>query len=128
MTTPRAPDAACWHHPQHSPLTAGIVTADVVGVWLGGSEPSYGVSRYLRRITEFLGALPALWHSVTERTTNGEFLFIHWTGRAIGIDGPVEFHGVDRLRVRDGLVQEVRVSYDLPPVTAVNGTPERLIA
>lgn len=41
-----------------------------------------------------------------EHATNGEFVFLRWSGRGTGPDGAFRAIGVNRVRLRDDLVAE----------------------
>jgi hypothetical protein len=58
---------------------------------------------------------PDLRLEVPEHTmsANGEFGFSRWVMHATGANGPFELDGMDRTRVRDGLVCENYVFFDL---------------
>jgi len=59
-----------------------------------------------------LDRVPDLRLDVAEHARNGDVLFIRWIARGIGAGGPLEFSGIDRIRLRDGLVKEHRIYYD----------------
>jgi len=103
--------AAFWASP-HPQLAGRVVTPDVVGYWPGDAEPVRGVTQYKQRIARVLDQVPDLRLEVAEHATNGEVLFIRWIARGTGSGGPFEFTGVDRIRLRDGLVKENRIFYD----------------
>jgi hypothetical protein len=103
--------AAFWANP-HPDLAAHVVTPDVIGHWPGDAEPVRGVTEYKRRIARILTRVPDLRLTVAEHASNGEFLFIRWIARGTGGGRPFELSGVDRLRLRDGLVRENWVYYD----------------
>ena len=117
--------AALWASP-HPELAARVVTPDVVGHWPGDPEPVQGVTRYKQRLVGLLDQVPDLRFEVAEHASNGEVLFVGWVARGTGADGPFELHGVDRIRLRDGLVKEHRVYYDPALLDqAVKGIPGR---
>jgi hypothetical protein len=103
--------AVFWANP-HPDLAGRVVTPDVVGHWPGDAEPVRGVTAYKRRIARILARVPDLRLTVAEHASNGEFLFIRWIARGTGGGRPFELSGVDRLRLRDGLVRENWVYYD----------------
>lgn len=103
--------AAFWASP-HPELAGRIVTPDVVGYWPGDAEPIHGVTQYKRRIASVLAQVPDLRLEVAEHARNGDILFIRWIARGSGPDGPFDLSGVDRVRLRDGLVTEHRIYYD----------------
>jgi ketosteroid isomerase-like protein len=93
---------------------ASIITDDVVGYWPGGRTVR-GKAEYMRALEELLALLPDLRLEVHEHTmsADGEFGFSRWVMHATGANGPFELVGMDRTRVRDGLVCENYVFFDL---------------
>lgn len=88
-----------------------IITEDVVGYWPGGITVT-GKDEYLATLHQLLGALPDLRLEVPERTMDGEFGFSRWVMHATGANGPFTMVGMDRTRVRDGLVCENYIVFD----------------
>jgi SnoaL-like domain len=84
-----------------------IITDDVVGYW-PGARTVRGKADYVRELEELLALLPDLRLEVPEHTmsADGEFGFSRWVMHATGASGPFELDGMDRTRVRDGLVCE----------------------
>ena len=103
---------AFWTDPDPE-LVQFAVTEDVVGDWPGDREHVRGVEAYTARITQVLARAPDLKLRVAEHAQNGEFVFVRWIAHATGKDGsPVEFTGMDRIRLCDGLVAENIIRYD----------------
>jgi hypothetical protein len=73
-----------------------------------------GRDAYINALEELLTRLPDLCLDVKEHTmsADGEFGFTRWVMRATGASGPFELDGMDRTRVRDGLVCENYVFFD----------------
>ena len=92
---------------------ASIITDDVVGHWPGVSVVR-GRRAYMKALEELLAVLPGLWLDVKEHTTSadGDFGFTRWVMHATGADGAFELDGMERARVRDGLVCETYVFFD----------------
>jgi ketosteroid isomerase-like protein len=90
-----------------------IITDDVVGYWPGGRTVR-GKAEYMQALEELLTLLPDLRLEVAEHTmsSDGEFGFSRWVMHATGANGPFELDGMDRTRVRDGLVCENYVFFD----------------
>jgi ketosteroid isomerase-like protein len=91
-----------------------IITDDVVGYWPGGRTVR-GSEQYMQALEELLTLLPDLRLEVLEHTmsADGQFGFSRWVMHATGANGPFELVGMDRTRVRDGLVCENYVFFDL---------------
>jgi ketosteroid isomerase-like protein len=99
-----------------------IITDDVVGHWPGGRIVR-GRDEYLKALEELLAALPDLSLDVKEQamSEDGEFGFTRWVMHATGANGPFELDGMDRTRVRDGLVCENYVFWDTAQFQALVG-------
>jgi ketosteroid isomerase-like protein len=95
-------------------LIPSIITDDVVGYWPGGRTVR-GKAEYMQALEDLLALLPDLWLDVKEHamSEDSEFGFSRWVMRATGANGPFELAGMDRTRVRDGLVCENYVFFDL---------------
>ncbi len=106
--------AEFWKQPDPK-WVPSIITHDVVGYWPGGRLVR-GKADYVQALEEPFTLLPDLWLDVKEHamTADGEFGFSRWVMPATGAHGPFELVGVDRARVRDGLVCENYVFFDLP--------------
>ena len=102
--------AAFWANPrpEHVPP---LLTEDVVGIW-PGEEPVRGRDAYTQVLTDLLERLPDLRLEVAEHATNGDVTFVRWIMHATGAHGPFELSGVDRIRLRDGLVCENMIRLD----------------
>lgn len=101
--------AAFWSHP-HPDLAVRLVTPDVVAYWPGETEPARGVRSYRARVGRLLERAPDLRLDVVDHANNDDLLFVHWVAR-----GDHEWravHGVDRIRLRDGRIKEIRAYYD----------------
>jgi hypothetical protein len=91
-----------------------IITDDVVGYWPGGRTVR-GKAEYVQALEELLALLPDLRLEVQEHamSDDGQFGFSRWMMHATGSNGPFELVGMDRTRVRDGLICENYVFFDL---------------
>jgi hypothetical protein len=91
-----------------------IITDDVVGYWPGGRTVR-GKAEYMRALEELLGLVPDVRLEVPEHamSADGEFGFSRWVMHGTGSNGPFELVGMDRTRVRDGLVCENYIFFDL---------------
>jgi SnoaL-like domain len=117
--------AALWASP-HPELAGRVVTPDVVGYWAGDARPVRGVTQYKQRIAALLELLPDLRLEVAEHARNGDVVFVAWNARGTGANGPLQLCGVDRIRLRDGLIKEHLVFYDPALLKgAVKGAPDQ---
>jgi hypothetical protein len=114
--------AAFWDKPDPAVVPA-VLGPDVVGRWPGEDEPVRGPDAYTARLARLLELLPDLRLDVAESATNGEFTFIRWVMQATGLHGPFEITGIDRVRVRGGLVVENVITYDTAEFERLSGHP-----
>ena len=91
-----------------------VVTPDVVAGWPRVPGRLRGSGEYARRIVDLLTVVPDLRLELGEHAASGEIVFLRWTARGIGPDGPFEGIGTDRFLLRDGLVAESLIMSDLP--------------
>ncbi|HYJ69355.1 MAG TPA: nuclear transport factor 2 family protein [Nocardioidaceae bacterium] len=102
--------AAFWSHP-HPDLAVRMVTPDVIAYWPGQTEPARGVRSYRARVAQLLERAPNLRLDVVDHAySDDDLLFVHWV--AHGGDERRTVHGVDRIRLRDGRIKEIRAFYD----------------
>jgi hypothetical protein len=109
-----------WSRPDPSLVPASL-TEDVIGHWPGREEPVHGREDYTRCIAELVEELPDVRLEVAEHAQHGEFVFIRWIMCATGEHGPFEFTGIDRIRLRDGLVAENVIVCDTAAFSARSG-------
>lgn len=102
--------AAFWASPSPEAVRPELFTADVTGYW--PDAVLHGVPEYTARLRELLELLPDLRLEVGDHADNGEHIFVRWIMRATGRHGAFEMGGVDRIKVRDGLVAENRIFFD----------------
>lgn len=100
-----------WAAPDPTVVPAAL-TDDVVGYWAGRDEPVRGREDYMACIAALVEGLPGVYVTPAEYAVNGEFTFIRWIMHATGERGQFEFSGIDRVRIRDGLVAENRIVCD----------------
>lgn len=110
--------AAFWKKPNPA-LVARALTSDVVGYWPGAAEPVRGKDAYVQRIADLVAMVPDFSLEVAEHAINGDDVFIRWIARGTADGQALEFSGVDRVRVRDGLVAENRIYCDHPLIHAL---------
>lgn len=91
-----------------------VVTEDIVGRWPRASRPVAGWEDYTQRIVDLLTFIPDFRAELAEHASNGEFVFLRWAATGTGPDGPFSAIGVDRVRVRGGLVAENLIISDHP--------------
>ena len=111
--------AAFWANPTPEAVTPETFTADVVGYW--PDTELHGVEQYTERLKQLLEILPDLRLEVGDHADNGEHIFVRWILRATGRHGAFELGGVDRIKVRDGLVAENRIYFDTKRFEQLSG-------
>jgi hypothetical protein len=99
-----------WADPRPEYVTPDLFVPDVVGHW--PDTTLHGVEDYTGRLKAILTKLPGLRLSVAEWADNGEYVFVRWVMHATGPGGRFEMPGVDRIRVKDGLVAENMILFD----------------
>lgn len=114
--------AAFWNEPR-TELVPAVLAPDVIGRWPGEQEPVRGPGPYTARLARLLELLPDVRLEVAESATDGEFTFVRWIMRATGLRGAFEMTGIDRVRVREGLVVENLIVYDTAQFAALTGHP-----
>ncbi len=102
-----------------------VVTPDVEAVWPRVPGRLRGSGEYAQRIVDLLAVVPDLRLELGEHAANGGFVFLRWTARGTGPDGPFEGIGTDRFRLRDGLVAESLIMSDLGIFGALAQVVER---
>lgn len=100
-------------------LVAAVLTDDVIGHWPWSEEPVRGADAYVQAIADVVRMLPGMHLEVAEHATNGEFTFVRWVLHATGANGPFTLSGIDRIRLRDGLVAENYIRFDTARLRAL---------
>jgi ketosteroid isomerase-like protein len=99
------------------------LTEDVVGHWPGHDEPVRGKDDYTRCIAALVEAFPGMHLEVVEHAQVNDITFVNWVMHATGKSGPFELTGIDRVRVRDGLVAENLIVFDTAAFERRSGRP-----
>ena len=103
--------ARFWANPNPAEVPAAL-TEEVVGYWPGRHAPVYGREAYTKCIADLLALIPDFHGELLEHATANDLYFIRWLAFGTGTDGPFHISGVDRVRVRDGLVAENVILFD----------------
>jgi hypothetical protein len=106
-----------WAKPDSSiiPLIHQLATSDIVGHWPRPIGVVRGSHAYIPVIEAILRTCPTLSLSVVEYVRSVDLHFVHWAATGTGLDGPMKFHGVDRLKTNaDGRVYENYIFCDHP--------------
>jgi hypothetical protein len=107
---------AFWNRVDPKALAAlpAMLTDDIVGHWPRPLGTVRGVAPYVRIIEAIFAICPDFSLAVPEHASSGEFHFVRWVATGTGPDGAFEFHGCDRVRLRDGRVCENYIFSDAP--------------
>jgi hypothetical protein len=109
-----------WAKPDAA-LVPAVLTNDVVGYWPGRAEPARGVVEYTAVIAELIRLLPNVRLEIAEHATNGDVVFVRWIMHATAKHGPMQMTGIDRIRLRDGLVAENLIRFDSEEFRRLSG-------
>lgn len=112
--------ARFWANPDATRV-APVLTQDVVGYWPGRREPARGIAEYTKALADLIALLPGMRLEVAEHATSGDLIFVRWIMRATGTNGPFELTGIDRVRLREGLVAENIIRFDSAEFRALAG-------
>jgi hypothetical protein len=105
--------ARFWDNPAPKvALVPMALTEDIVGYWAGRDEPVHGPEAYTGCIEALTRALPDVRVEVAEHASSDDMVFIRWIMSGTGRHGRFELSGVDRVRLRGGLVAENIVTFD----------------
>jgi hypothetical protein len=113
---------AFWANPDVN-LVGYVLTEDIVGYWSGREEPFRGRADYSGCIGALIEALPGVRVEINEHAESGPYTFIRWTMHATGKKGPFTISGMDRIRLRDGLVDENYIVFDTRAFEQASGIP-----
>lgn len=108
-----------WAKPDAA-LVPAVLTDDIVGYWPGRAAVK-GVAEYTDAIAQLIGLLPDLRLEIAEHAANGDVVFVRWIMRATGRHGPMELTGIDRIRLRGGLVAENIIRFDSAEFERLSG-------
>jgi hypothetical protein len=100
-------------------LISSIVAADGRSYWSGLG--AVAGRDYPERWNALVQSADALEFTVTGHAAEEPYLFISWHVRATVGDESVEYHGIDRCRLRGDLAEEVYVVFDTAPVRELLG-------
>jgi ketosteroid isomerase-like protein len=103
--------AAFWAAPD--PARVGeLAAADIELRYPGQPEPLRGLQAWRERVASIVERLPDVRLTVTAHATAGDVCFVSWRGTATAGGHPIAWEGIDRMRVRNGLVVDSLVAFD----------------
>ncbi|MDO3703287.1 nuclear transport factor 2 family protein [Micromonospora sp. C28SCA-DRY-2] len=109
--------AAAWGDPTPEKIRT-LSDPDIVLTWPGLAEPIRGADAWASRVAGTLQRFPDLRLEVTDHAQRDDLLFISWRARATVAGVAIEWQGIDRMRMRDGVVTESLVAFDTAPLRA----------
>ncbi|HTJ36044.1 MAG TPA: nuclear transport factor 2 family protein [Dactylosporangium sp.] len=103
--------AAFWSAPD--PARVGDLAAPGIELrYPGLPEPLRGLEAWQNRVASIVERFPDVRLTVTGHATAGELCFVSWRGTATSGGHPISWEGIDRMRLRDGLVVDSLVAFD----------------
>ena len=103
--------AAFWNAPD--PARVGGLAADDIELrYPGLPEPVRGVEAWRERVASIVGRFPDVRLTVTAYARVDDLCFVSWRGTATAREHPIAWEGIDRMRLRDGLVVDSLVAFD----------------
>ncbi|MBB4698031.1 nuclear transport factor 2 family protein [Paractinoplanes abujensis] len=103
--------AAFWAAPD--PARVGDLAAtDIELRYPGLPEPLRGVEAWRARVASIVQRFPDVRLTVTAHATADDLCFVSWRGTATAAGNPITWEGIDRMRLRDGLVVDSLVAFD----------------
>ncbi|WP_431679270.1 nuclear transport factor 2 family protein [Kitasatospora sp. KL5] len=106
-----------WDAPDPARL-GGLSAPDIVLRWPGRAEPIRGLESWSQQVAGALARFPDLRLEVVADAGNGSVSFIAWRAGATVEGRPVQWEGVDRMELRDGLVVDSTVVFDTAALRA----------
>ncbi|WP_405012709.1 nuclear transport factor 2 family protein [Kitasatospora sp. NBC_01539] len=103
--------AAFWAAPDPAAID-GLSAPDIVMHWPGRAEPIRGIEQWRAQAAGALDQLPDLRLAVVAHARDGATSFVAWRATATVGGAPLQWEGVDRMTLRDGLVAESTVVFD----------------
>lgn len=103
--------AAFWAAPDPAEIDS-LSGVDIEMKWPGQDQPIRGLEAWRERVTGMLQRFPDLTLTVTSSAGEGDVVFISWRADTT-IDGHARsWEGIDRMRMRDGVVADSLVVFD----------------
>ena len=103
--------AAFWEAPDPARVDE-LAAPDIELRFPGLPEPLHGVEAWRERVASMVERFPDLRLTVTAHAAAGDLCFVSWHGTATASGRPVMWDGIDRMRLRDGLVVDSLVAFD----------------
>ena len=103
--------AEFWSAPDPARL-GQLAAADIELRYPGLPEPLRGLEAWREQVASIVRRLPDVRLAVTAYAKNGDLCFVSWRGNATAGGRPITWEGIDRMRLRDGLVVDSMVAFD----------------
>ncbi len=91
----------------------------IVIEWPGAGEPIVGADAWGARVARMLERFPDLRLEVTEHAERDDTSFISWRAHATVRGTAVQWQGIDRMHLRNGVVTRSLVVFDTAPMAAL---------
>jgi SnoaL-like protein len=109
--------AAAWDSPTPDKVRS-LTDPDIVLTYPGLPEPIRGVDAWAARVAGMLERFPDLRLEITDHAQRDDMVFISWRGHATVGGVSIEWEGIDRMRMRNGVVVKSLVAFDTAPLRA----------
>ncbi len=91
-----------------------IVSPTATAHWSGiGTFPG---SDYVERMTQTMALTPDIENEVTGYAINDDLVFISWRAHGTIFGAPIEWHGIDRFRLKGTHAEEIHAIFDTTPL------------
>jgi hypothetical protein len=115
--------AAFWSSPD--PARVGELAAPGIELrYPGLPEPLRGIEAWRERVAAVVGRFPDVRLAVTAYAMVDDLCFVSWRGTATAAGQPIAWEGIDRMRLRAGLVVDSLVAFDTAGLRPV--APDRV--
>ncbi|MFI5841939.1 nuclear transport factor 2 family protein [Catenuloplanes sp. NPDC051500] len=103
--------AAFWDAPDPARVD-DLAAPGIELTYPGLPEPVRGIEAWRARVTSIVDRFPDVRLTVTAHATAGDLCFVSWRGTATAAGHPLTWEGIDRMRLKNGLVTDSLVAFD----------------
>ncbi|MFF5208390.1 nuclear transport factor 2 family protein [Streptosporangium sp. NPDC000396] len=112
--------AAFWNAPDPARLDT-LTDPDIVLRWPGQPEPIRGRQAWSAQVAGALQRFPDLRLEVTGHAFNDDLSFISWRATATANGEVISWEGIDRMRLKNGVVVDSMVAFDTAGLRPAGG-------
>jgi steroid delta-isomerase-like uncharacterized protein len=87
-------------------------TPDIRSTWVGRSQPIVGIAAYQEHVRQLIAPMSEMSVKALDFLAEGDVIFIEFEASCLIADRRVRFRGLDRFRLRDGVVSDGLTMYD----------------